>query len=89
MEDQDLPEPADFPGRMLALLGELDPDALVLNFVTVIEWMEPDGSGTFTTFNSRMTPWHVQGLMKYALDRMRDEDSVHAFMAHVADDDDE
>lgn len=81
--------PRDLMAELMSQLAELDPTAMVLNFVTVVEWIEADGSPSFSTIGSQMPPWQAQGLMQYALDRMKDENTVHTFMAHVVEDDDE
>ena len=48
-------------------LGGLDPSALVAGFVAIVEWLEDDGSSTFSVVHSPMTAWHRDGLLHHAV----------------------
>ena len=82
-------QPDDVLARLLSLLGELDPSALVLNVVTVAEWLEPDGSPTLSVIGTPMAPWHVKGLLQEVLDDIAMQSAVHNFAPVDLDDTDE
>lgn len=80
--------PRDVMAEMLTTLGELDPNALLLNFFTIVEWMEPDGEPSMSVFGTRMAPWHVEGLLSHVLSDIQTKVAVHSFMVDDEDEDD-
>lgn len=49
-----------------AIASAVDDGSLLAGFVVVAEWFETDGRPTLSVIHSAMTPWHFDGLMKYA-----------------------
>lgn len=50
------------------IVGSLDPSSMALSVVTVVEWLEEDGSRSMSVLHTPMAPWAYHGLMTYARD---------------------
>ena len=62
------PVELDAVAGILNELARMSPDSLPVNFITLVEWLEPDGSGSFGFISTPMSPWLCEGMLKYALD---------------------
>lgn len=83
--------PSDVLALMLSTLANLDPTAMVTNFIGVVEWIEEDGSPTLSVLGTAMPPWHISGLLQHVMDDLQNQVAVHSYMVDqsVEDDDDE
>lgn len=51
-----------------AIMQVADQGALCAGFVVAVEWLETDGSNSLQVFHTPMTPWHMDGLLRYVRD---------------------
>lgn len=63
-----VPVPVDLIDRLQHVVGESDPDAMAISIVTVVEWMDSDGEYSMSLVHTPMPPWHMKGLMTFALE---------------------
>lgn len=81
-------EERDVIAEQLDTLSALDPNALLINFVTVVEWIEPDGSPSLSVIGTKMAPWHIKGLLAEVIDDMESQRAIQTVLA-LDDDEDE
>lgn len=86
-QEVDEVEERDVIAEQLDTLAALDPAALLINFVTVVEWIEPDGSPSLSVIGTRMAPWHIKGLLGEVIDDMEAQRAIQTVMAIDEDDD--
>jgi hypothetical protein len=65
-EEASEPVEPDVIGTILNTVAELSPESMVQSFITVIEWVEPDGSYAISTIGTPMSPWLQHGLLTFA-----------------------
>lgn len=71
MDEEAAPEtdPATDPvGALQQTISRIEPDAMCIGFVCLIEWLEPDGSTTMSMLHTPMPPWHMTGMLHHAQD---------------------
>lgn len=73
--------------RIQAILGEFDPEALVVGFVIVTEWLETDGQRALSVMHTPSSAWNLHGMLTYARDQHLGPHVDYEFIA--VDDDDE
>lgn len=66
---EDNREPAD-PLMVIqnAIASVVDDGSLLAGYIVIAEWIETDGQPTMSVVHTPMTPWHFEGLMRYAKD---------------------
>lgn len=78
----------DVIAEQLDTLSAIDPNALLINFVTVVEWIEPNGEPSLSVIGTRMAPWHIKGLLAEVIDDLESRRAIQTVLALDDDDDD-
>lgn len=72
--------PADPLAALQGAIADLDPEARLVSYVVVAEWLEPDGSPSLAVMHCPMPPWHLDGMLSYAREHAQ---QFHDFVFEV------
>lgn len=67
-EDAVVEAPVDVVSQLTSVVADLDPDAMPINIITIVEWLEPDGSYSMSNIHTPMPVWHMRGMLSWAED---------------------
>lgn len=71
-----------------AIASVVDGGSLLTGYIVVAEWIEADGQPTMSVIHTPMTPWHFEGLMRYAKD-IESSAGMVPILDFVGDDDED